>query len=63
VAVRKQSLSAEHGAFWRRQEGEHPAEAVRKIDAVDDNLSTGSWFSLRFFATWTAKKNAAKPLT
>jgi hypothetical protein len=63
VAVREQSLSAGHSAFWRRQEGEHSAEAGRKIDAVDDNLSTGSQFSLRFFATWSAKKNAAKPLT
>jgi hypothetical protein len=39
------------------------ASNLRKIDALDDTLSTGSRFSLRFFATWTAMKNAAKSLT
>ena len=63
MAVRELPLSTEHRAFRRRREGKQSAEAVRKIDALDDTLSTGSRFSLRSFAAWTATKNAAKPLT
>jgi hypothetical protein len=55
-------LSTEHRAFRRRREGKQSAEAVRKIDALDDTLSTGSRSSLRSFAVCTATKNAAKPL-
>src|ERR1700722_1564695 len=53
----------EHRAFRRRREGKQSAEAVRKIDALDDTLSTGSRSSLRAFAACTATKNAAKSLT
>jgi hypothetical protein len=55
--------STEHRAFRRRREGKQSAGAVRKIDALDDTLSTGSLFSLRSFAAWTATKNAAKSLS
>ena len=51
------------GVDRRRRDGKQSAEAVRKIDALDDTLSTGSRFSLRSFAAWTATKNAAKSLT